>query len=74
MSVSFANPDALFTSRQVAEYRHKTENTLAVERCLGRGPRFIRDGKRVLYRAADLAEYLAANTVEPAKAGAPARD
>lgn len=33
--------------------------TLAVWRSQGRGPRFIRDGNRVLYRAKDVADYIA---------------
>jgi hypothetical protein len=49
----------------VAAFRHKTVGALAQERFAGTGPRYIRDGKRVLYRASDLAEYLAANTVVP---------
>jgi hypothetical protein len=65
MTVSFANPDALLLPRDVAEFRHTTENALAQERWRGNGPRFIRDGRRVLYRAADVAEYLAARTVTP---------
>ncbi|OPX12490.1 hypothetical protein [Mycobacterium sp. AT1] len=65
MAVTLDNPDALFLPKDVAEFRHKTEGSLAQERFAGTGPRFIRDGRRVLYRASDLAEYLAANTVTP---------
>lgn len=64
MSVTFDNPDALLLPRDVAEFRHKTVEALTQERLRGTGPRFIRDGRRVLYRAGDLAEYLAAHTVE----------
>jgi hypothetical protein len=64
-AVTFANPDLLFTSRDVAEYRHTTENALAQERWRGDGPRYVKLGSRVFYRAADLQAWLAANTVEP---------
>ncbi len=73
MTVSLANPDALLLPREVAELRHTTENALAQERWRGRGPRYVRDGRRVLYRAADLADYIAANTITPGSA-APQRD
>ena len=63
--VRLDNPDALYPPRAVAAFRHKTVGALAQERFAGTGPRYIRDGKRVLYRASDLAEYLAANTVVP---------
>lgn len=63
-TVTFANPDALFTPKHVAEHRHTTENALAQERWRGDGPRYLKLGRRVFYRAADLQAWLAANTVE----------
>jgi hypothetical protein len=68
MTLTLDNPDKLLLPRDVAEFRRTTENALAQERWRGRGPRYVRDGRRVLYRAGDLADYIAANTVEP---GAP---
>ncbi|CAM3283756.1 hypothetical protein BST27_16825 [Mycobacterium intermedium] len=65
MAVTFDNPDALFPARDVAALRCKTENALAVERHRGNGPPYVKDRGRVLYRAGDLAAYLAANTVTP---------
>ena len=38
--VTFANPDALFTSKHDAEHRHMSENALAQERWRGDGPRY----------------------------------
>ncbi|ULN32594.1 helix-turn-helix transcriptional regulator [Mycolicibacterium smegmatis] len=75
MSISLTeNPDALLLPREVAEVRRTTENALTVERSRGTGPRYIRDGRRrILYRASDLADYLAARTVTPGSA-APQRD
>lgn len=69
-AVTFDNPDALFTPRHVAPYRHMTENALAQERFAGTGPRYIKLGKRVYYRASDLKAWLDTHTVEPAPVGA----
>lgn len=55
--------DELLTPEQVAKYRGTTTATLAQERHHGRGPKFIRDGRRIRYRASDIAAYLAAKTV-----------
>ena len=57
--------DRLLTPAEVAEYRGITTHVLAQERCYGGGPRFIRDGRRIRYRARDLAEYIEANIHEP---------
>lgn len=65
MTVTLDNPDTLLLPRDVAAFRRTTTNALAQERWRGRGPRYVRDGRRVLYRAGDLADYIAANTVEP---------
>lgn len=69
-AVTFANPDALFTSKHVAEHRHMSENALAQERWRGDGPRYLKLGNRVFYRAADLQAWLAEHTVTPTPAGA----
>lgn len=63
--VTFTNPDALFTPKHVAEHRHMSENALAVERHRGDGPRYLKLGGRVFYRAADLEAWIAENTVTP---------
>ncbi|TDO16928.1 helix-turn-helix protein [Mycobacterium sp. BK086] len=57
--------DELLTPEQVAKYRKMTVASLTQERYLGRGPLFIRDGRKIRYRASDLAAYLDANTQEP---------
>lgn len=69
-AVTFANPDALFTSRHVAEHRHMSENALAQERWRGEGPRYRKLGNRVFYLASDLKAWLDAHAVEPKPAGA----
>jgi hypothetical protein len=57
--------DRLLTPTEVAEYRGISTHVLAQERCYGGGPRFIRDGRRIRYRASDLAAYIEASIVEP---------
>lgn len=57
--------DELLTRQQVAEYRGTTRAVLAQERYRGVGPKFIRDGRRIRYRAKDIAAYLDANTATP---------
>ena len=66
--------DTLLTPREVAEYRGTTEAVLAQERYRGVGPKFIRDGRRIRYRASDIAAYLDANTQVPSTAQTNKRD
>lgn len=56
--------DELLTPQQVAAYRGTTTGVLAQERFKGVGPRFIRDGRRIRYRASDIHAYIEASTVE----------
>ena len=42
-----------------------TPGTLRVWRCKGRGPRYVKNGGRVLYLGADLNAYLDRCVVEP---------
>lgn len=55
--------DELLTAQQVAEYLGASIDTLAVDRYNHRGLPYIRIGRRIRYRAKDVAEYLDANTV-----------
>ncbi len=50
----------LATPRQASEYLHATTGTLAVWRCKGGGPRFIKRGNRVFYSYAEIDRHLAA--------------
>lgn len=47
---------------EVAKVLHTTEGRLAQMRYLGTGPRFVKIGRRVLYRWSDIQAYLEANT------------
>ena len=50
--------------KQVAEILHVSEASLAQQRYRGFGPRFIKVGRRVIYRRADVEAYLDANTLQ----------
>jgi hypothetical protein len=67
MSKTLINLDELLTPKQVAEYRGTTTAVLAQERYRGCGPKYIRDGRRIRYRAKDIAAYLDANTEVPGR-------
>jgi hypothetical protein len=44
--------------KAVAIILDKTENALVQDRRRGKGPTFVRDGKRIFYPEAALADYL----------------
>lgn len=46
------------TSQEAAEYLRLKETTLEIWRVRGRGPRFRRAGRRVLYLLEDIEEFL----------------
>ena len=52
----------LFTPQEVAENYHQSLATLATWRCRGGGPRFVKLGRRVLYRLADLEAWVDQNS------------
>jgi hypothetical protein len=54
----------LGTPPQVAKYLYTTEAALAQMRYMGTGPKFIKAGHRVLYRWADVLEWLDNNTIQ----------
>ncbi len=51
----------LGTPKQVAERLHTTPQKLANDRYMGRGISYVRNGRRILYRWADVDAYLEAN-------------
>ncbi|CAJ1504190.1 helix-turn-helix transcriptional regulator [[Mycobacterium] holstebronense] len=57
--------DPLMTPQQVADYRGTTVAVLGQERHKGIGPKFIRDGRRIRYRASDIKSWLDENTETP---------
>lgn len=52
------------TTREIAKFLHQSEASLAQDRYRGIGPKFIKHGRRVLYRWEDVYAYLDANTVQ----------
>lgn len=53
---------------EVARYMHTSEAKLAQDRYLGRGIPYVKHGRRVLYRWADVLAYVEANTINPGAA------
>jgi hypothetical protein len=51
----------LLTPKETAELRRCSERKLEWERKNGRGPAYVRDGARVLYRRRDIDAYIGAN-------------
>jgi predicted DNA-binding transcriptional regulator AlpA len=51
----------LVTAEQYAEWRGITKNAAAAERYNGNGPKFVKAGRRVYYRVADVNEWLEQN-------------
>jgi hypothetical protein len=54
--------DRLLTTEQTAEVFGITQNTLEKWRVFGRGPKFVRVGRRIRYSPTDIAAYLAEST------------
>ena len=60
----------LLTTDEVAAGLRTTPDTLKYWRHVGRGPRYIRRGRRVLYDEADVEAYVTAQKVEARAGGA----
>lgn len=58
-------PTEYMTSKEAAAYRRLAEITLRKERMKGTGPRYVKHGRRVFYRRADIDEEMAKHLVEP---------
>ena len=52
------NPTDLLTTEEAARYPRLSPRTLERYRVTGEGPRFLKIGRRVLYRQSDLDEWL----------------
>jgi hypothetical protein len=62
------SPGELVSDSEAAEILHVVRGTLATWRALGRGPAFVKLGRRVFYTRRDLANHIAAQRREPAAA------
>jgi Helix-turn-helix domain len=54
--------DKLLTPEEVASNYRQSVATLATWRCRGGGPRFVKLGRRILYRETDLAFWVDQNS------------
>ncbi|MFC7962700.1 helix-turn-helix domain-containing protein [Rhodococcoides kroppenstedtii] len=54
----------LATVSEAAAFLRATPSNLAQMRFQGKGPRFVKHGRKVLYRWSDLEAYLEANTFQ----------
>lgn len=54
----FSQIDATFSIEETADILHTTPANLGKWRCIGRGPRYCKDGGNVFYTAKDLQTYL----------------
>lgn len=52
----------LMTADELAEYLGTTTQRLANHRMKGTGPRFVKEGRRVLYRRSEVERWLDENT------------
>jgi predicted DNA-binding transcriptional regulator AlpA len=59
------NQSGLLTEKQIKDFYNLSIPWQRRTRREGRGPRFLKVGKMVRYRQADIEEFLAAHTVEP---------
>lgn len=50
--------EVLYTPSQAAEHLHISEMTLRKWRWEGKGPHFIKMGRKVLYRQSDMVAYI----------------
>lgn len=55
----------LMTTDELAAYRGMSRQAVDTERWRGQGPPFVRDGRRVRYRRADVDAWIAARVVQP---------
>ena len=51
-------PDGRMDPRNSARYLGLSEKTLAIKRCQGNGPKFVRCGGRIYYFMSDLDEWI----------------
>jgi hypothetical protein len=70
LAAMLINPDELLSPETVAAELHLKRETLTSWRANGRGPSFLKVGRAVFYRRADLAEWLGMQHQAPATAKA----
>jgi hypothetical protein len=68
MTTDTAVPLLLLTEAQASEITGLPVASLKTERCRGLGLPYVKLGRRVRYRADDVAAYIAAHTITPTPA------
>lgn len=68
MGQTSSAPETLLTEGQAAEMASLSVRTLQAWRLKDFGPPYVKFGKAVRYRRIDLADWIAANIVTPARA------
>lgn len=53
----------MMSTKEAADFLGLGKGTLEVWRCKGRGPKFVKIARRVVYRRSDLEEYVAKRVV-----------
>jgi predicted DNA-binding transcriptional regulator AlpA len=56
------NTNTYLTQREAADILRISQRTLERHRLTGTGPKFMKAGRRVLYRPVDIEAWMAANT------------
>lgn len=64
------DPDAILRPKDIETVLPVTANHLAQLRHLNRGPRYIKHGRLIAYRAGDVQDWLLSGLVDPAEQGA----
>lgn len=59
-----------WSPQQTADAIGTARQTLAKWRCEGRGPKYVRVGRNIRYRPADVHQWLAEQVVDPTTGGA----
>jgi hypothetical protein len=65
---------AFLTPAELAELMRTTTNSLSQDRYLGRGVKFVRAGRRILYSRDAVLAYLKANTFQQSPGRSDTRD
>jgi len=59
---AYEREEQFMTEREVAQFLNRSVKTLRNDRSLGRGPKFVKFGRTVRYRLADVLAYANSRT------------
>jgi endonuclease III-like uncharacterized protein len=66
--IASVDPNELIDCIEAAGLLRQKPQTLAVWRCEGRGPEYVKVGRSIFYRRSGIGEFLAASIVIPSAA------